>query len=399
MSKKLEKLSPEQLILMQQVKEEWLARAFSGEVIDVDRAKAGIEWLYSFSKLKIPQIIFVESPLAIQYAVQYIKVFYEVIGKAQVSSQVWLQVRAQVGDQVRAQVGDQVRAQVWLQVWDQVSSQVWLQVWDQVSSQVGDQVSSQVGDQVRAQVWDQVRAQVSSQVGDQVRAQVGDQKLEWFTPAYYGNISDYGWIAFYDFFERIGLVKLSGFNDFKKLIQSNIYEMVQLENLCVVCALPSNVQRDQMNRLHSAIGPAIEWKDGFKLWFLHGVPFSQEEFEKFASGETRAIDIIKHENQDKKRAMALAYGNEKMIKELKAKRVKTDKDGNGNDMSIMVIKTQDEPMVYYEAIDPSKNEPIYLRLPPEFKNKKPMEAKCWTFKPMWEEYQKTGEIPKFIKET
>ena len=53
----------------------------------------------------------------------------------------------------------------------------------------------------------------------------------------------------------------------------------------------------------------------------------------------------------------------------------------------------------YEAIDPSKDEKIYLRLPPEFENKKPIEAKIWTWKVLWDEYEKTKKIPEFVCET
>ena len=132
----LEKLTKAQEKLMHQVREEWLSYFFSGQEIDKDKAQKGIEWLYEFSGLKKPQVIFVDSPLAVQIAVNMLQ------GKKrnQVENQVWGQVGNQVGSQVWDQVGSQV--------WDQVGGQVGSQVWDQVGGQVGSQVRGQVGSQV-----------------------------------------------------------------------------------------------------------------------------------------------------------------------------------------------------------------------------------------------------------
>ena len=64
----LEKLTNEQEKLMAIVRDEWLNRFFSGHGIDKKKATRGIEWLYEFSGLKNPQIVFVDSPLAAQMA-------------------------------------------------------------------------------------------------------------------------------------------------------------------------------------------------------------------------------------------------------------------------------------------------------------------------------------------
>lgn len=96
----------------------------------------------------------------------------------------------------------------------------------------------------------------------------------------------------------------------------------------------------------------------------------------------------------------MVYGNDRLIKELQAKPKNEEIDGQGNIMRIYSIKlSDDENMVIYEGICPSKNEKIYLRVPPEFENKKPIEAKCWTFAPAWDFYKETGEIPEMIIET
>lgn len=94
---------------MEQTRQEWLERFFSGKTrTNRKQAKKYIEWLYEFSKLKKPRIIFLDSPLGIQFGANLLK------GVA--------------GDQVRAQVG----AQVWDQKleWFQTSYNYYGSVWD-----------------------------------------------------------------------------------------------------------------------------------------------------------------------------------------------------------------------------------------------------------------------------
>src|SRR3989304_3437987 len=126
----IEKLTGEQIQLMEVVRNEWLDLLFKPSATpDHNKIKSGVKWLYKFSELKEPKVIIVESPLAAQLTINML---------------------------AKGQVGDQVRGQVWSQVGDQV----WNQGWSQVGDQVRDQVWNQVGDQVRGQVWSQIGNQV-----------------------------------------------------------------------------------------------------------------------------------------------------------------------------------------------------------------------------------------------
>ena len=108
---------------------------------------------------------------------------------------------------------------------------------------------------------------------------------------------------------------------------------------------------------------------------------------------------MNHKNQDKKRVLAMAYGNEKLIKELKMESKSEEKDNQGNIMRIYSLKlSSNEKMVFYEGVCPSKNEKVYLRVPDEFENKRPIESKIWTWSPAWDYYQETGEFPELLIE-
>jgi hypothetical protein len=331
--KKIEKLNEEQIALMGAIRDEWLAKIFDKPIkLDKKQARLSVNWLYKLAGREAPTIIFLDSPMALQYGANILKGLFK---NPQVRAQVGAQVRDQVWAQVWAQVGDQVWAQVWAQVGDQVRDQVRAQVWAQVGDQVRAQVEAQVraqvrdqvGDQVRAQVEAQVRAQVRAQVGAQVWAQVGDQvwaqKLEAFSFADWcgGSIYDYGWVAFYDFFERLGLLSHENYSEFKKLLNAGIYDMIQLNGFCLVAPLPKFVRRDERNRLHSDKGAAIQWKDKYSQYYLHGVRFEEDLFKKVIKHKLSFKDIVGLENMEQRMAALKVYGTEKLLKSANAQLV------------------------------------------------------------------------------
>ena len=302
----LEKLTKAQEKLMHQVREEWLSYFFSGQEIDKDKAQKGIEWLYEFSGLKKPQVIFVDSPLAVQIAVNMLQ------GKK--------------------------RNQVENQVWGQVGSQV----------------------------WDQVR----------------DQKMEFFTFAYYGSSSDFVWISFYDFFDRIG-IKLTNENFYKfmELMRSGIYDMVQLDGLCIVASLPKIVRRNTQNFMHSDEFPAIEWRDGFKLHYLNGVFFPEDLWKQVVSKEMPFEDILKIEDIDQ-RTQAMRYGDPlKFFKHVGATEIDTytkyTKENKAINYSLYKIPKGDifRTDAYYMLYLCPSTDKTYMSGVPEFKTV--AEAMSW----------------------
>ena len=335
----LETLNEEQIILMEKVKKEWLDKIFTTPLkLNKRKARSLIGWLYEFSKLEKPKIIFVDSPLAIQYACNMLK--------------------GQVYDQVSDQVSNQVRGQVRGQVYGQVS--------DQVSNQVRGQVSNQVRDQVSDQVYDQV----------------SDQKFEFFSFSSYGAVDDYGWLAFYDFFERLGIVKLKDFDKFRDLMNCGIYDMVQLKNYCVVCGLPEYILRDTNNNLHSLKGSAIKWKDGFELYYINGVNFKKELWDKVVRRELSATEILKLENMEQRYIALKIYGAESLLKELKATLI--DKSEKGNELYALdkIIPNKSLRLLKYSC--PSTGR-VYTKFVP-FEFNKADEAQAWSFSIQLKDY-------------
>ncbi|MBV7534079.1 DUF6745 domain-containing protein [Chitinophaga sp. sic0106] len=331
---KLERLTNEQEQKMLQVRDFWLNYIFSCKTaINKDAAKIGIDWLYNSIGKKSPVVIYVDSPMGCQYAVAYLKEIIKVIG---VNSST---------DQVRAQVRAQVVAQVWAQVVAQVGDQVRAQVWDQVR------------DQVRAQVVDQVGAQVVAQVGDQVGVEYTS-----FTGYAGGSIYDYGWVSFYDFFTQVGVIDHAGFNQFKSVLLSGIYDMIQLEGFCIVSSLPSKIIRNAEGRLHNPNGPAIEFADGYAQHYVNGRALPSWIWEKAAAGQITKEMFLREPNSEIKGGIYEVLGQKRMMDLLGAIEIDscTITHRNGDLETVTLLKTSElfeeidgQPFAWVKMVCPS----------------------------------------------
>ena len=112
MTKRLEKLSEEQAALIPAVTDEWVKFCLGGDsTINRQAAAESLRWMYGKAKLQSPFVIFVDGPLACQYAAWFVNALVrDKKSSAQVSAQVRDQVLAQVSAQVRDQVRDQVKS-------------------------------------------------------------------------------------------------------------------------------------------------------------------------------------------------------------------------------------------------------------------------------------------------
>jgi len=150
----------------------------------------------------------------------------------------------------------------------------------------------------------------NSQVGAQVGAQVWDQVYK----AGYGQ-HDANWLAFYDFFNFLGIVETSKLSGMNKIAQSSGW-FWPFKNLCILSERPIHLFRDSSNQLHSENKAALEYKDGFKLFRWHGVTVPQWLIE---NPELVTVEKIESEqNSEVRRCMMERYGYERYIRDCNA---------------------------------------------------------------------------------
>lgn len=146
--------------------------------------------------------------------------------------------------------------------------------------------------------------------------------------SWYGNVSDYGWVAYYDFFRRIGIVKNEKFNSYVEFLKSNIYDCIQMSDVCVVSPMPEFIHVDEQRRLHSLDGPAIGWSDGFEQYYLFGRFFKEDLYKKIMSDNVTFADVMKIGNIEQRMAALKVLDPDKLLKGTDAELIDESKRGN-----------------------------------------------------------------------
>ena len=350
----LEKLSKEQEDLIPIIRDKWLNQFFKLGEIDKPRIEKGVNWLYAMCKLKSPTIFYCKSPIEAQLLGNIltanvrgtvsanvsanVRDSVSATVSANVSTNVSTTVWANVSDNAKATVRDNVWANVSDNVWDNVSDNVWATVRDNVEANVWDNVSATVRDNVESNVWDNVSATVSATVSanvsanvranvsatiwdnvstnvrgnvwanakatvsDNVEANVWDNKLKYIDTCSYGDINDFGWVSFHDYFVSIGIVKDDKFNSFKDLISANYFSMIQLEKAVIIIENPIHVHYPK-DCLHSTKEMAIKWADGYGFYSVNGRNVEANIFESVVNDKFSFEDFQKLDNEDVKAAI------------------------------------------------------------------------------------------------
>jgi len=85
---------------------------------------------------------------------------------------------------------------------------------------------------------------------------------------------------------------------------------------CVVCRMPLRMLRDETGRLHSIEQPAVQWKSGFNQYYIFGVRFSRELWEKIQQRTLTTLEVVSLVNIEQRQAAFKVYGAEKILNDL-----------------------------------------------------------------------------------
>ena len=389
---------------MLETRDEWINLFFDNvrnkRGIDKPAFEEGIKWLYNdLLEKPTPKIIYCDGWLSCLLAIailknkNLIKKSWDSVGdsvgdsvwdsvwdsvRASVRASVWASVRDSVGDSVRASVkasvwdsvgasvrasvrdsvwdsvgasvGASVRASVRASVWDSVGAPVGASImasvrasaWDSVGAPVGDSawdsVKASVWDSVGAPVWDSVKSSIGDSIGDSVRYSVRDSVNEYSS---YIDLSNYGWVSFYDFFEKINLLDNFNFKQYKKLIRSNVFNAYEYENYVFAIQPPVYIETNLAGRLHSTTQAAVQFRDGSEYYFING-----RSIPAWIVNDKSSITkerFMKETDADIKGAIYESIGQQGMLDLLGAKVVDRREivHANGDREVVELLKTDD----------------------------------------------------------
>jgi hypothetical protein len=303
----IDKLTNKQKALKKEIRDKWINQLTAP--INKEKIREVVEYIYKISKLDKPKVVILKSPLACQYGANMVD---------------------------RQEVGQEVRQEVRRDVWEGV--------WQEVEQEVRQEVEQEVGQEVRQEVWQEVGREVRQEVWQEVEQ---DKKIKFYQFGHYLSSWCYDWFSFYDFFERIGVIKNEKFNKLREGVEAGIYETIQLKGICFVSTSPEYVRRNEEKKLHSDQSPAIRWSDGYEIYALDGVRLPKNLWTKIISKEMTLSEIMKIEISDQ-RTVALKYNPQAIIKE-NAKLV--HKDNRNNELYLVenseINKLTNFPKMYF----------------------------------------------------
>lgn len=130
---------------------------------------------------------------------------------------------------------------------------------------------------------------------------------------------DGGWVAFYDLFNRIGILTAEESEEVLALREhgKGAWDSVLLDECAIVIRRPVALRLDDDGNLHSNTGPCIEWADGEKDFAYHGT-WVPERIVMAPKSFTRD-EILAITNTEERRALGEIAGWQWIADQLGAK--------------------------------------------------------------------------------
>ena len=384
----LEKLNKKQIEKIEIYKKKWNDKFFSLE-FDDEKARKFIKWIYKLAKEKEPIIIILDSPLSCQIAINVLKnTNLKDKLHSQLRSQLHSQLDSQLHSQLYSQLRSQLRSQLHSQLDSQLDSQLHSQLYSQLRSQLRSQLYSQLRSQLRSQLDSQLYSQLDSQLYSQLDSQLKELKLTNYGIDLDGDTAWYGYYCFYDYVNHVLFpkIKIKTFEEYLNKCE-NIVSITSFNGICFISRPPTFINFNDRNELHCANDSAIAFKDGWKLHYLYGVYFSQEEFDKYIKDKkATANEIMTIQNLEQKGALIKLYGYEYILSELKDLNKLDEEevkgiDGNMKKHILYEFSLDNEERSIKCRImsldDHSTDRKYFLGVPPTVKTIK--EALSWSF--------------------
>ena len=162
---------------------------------------------------------------------------------------------------------------------------------------------------LRASLW----ASLGGSLGDRLWGSLRASKIPAQTTYWWGSMDLY-WIAFYQFCAYIGVQyqseTVNGLQIMDEIGKSCGWWYPR-DGVCIVCDRPEHISMDQENRLHNDAGPSVQFRDGWKLYYIHGVRVPELVVEH---PDHITIDMIDaEENAEVRRVMVERYGQSRYL--------------------------------------------------------------------------------------
>jgi hypothetical protein len=216
------------------------------------------------------------------------------------------------GQKLDSQLYSQLYSQLHSQLDSQLRSQLGSQLYSQLYSQLRSQLGSQLGSQLYSQLYSQLDSQLRSQLRSQLDSQLGSQLYSQLDSQLYVSVYWRAWSGWYEGGHILGVEFDS--DAFALFLQWSMSVPVIYANtgIPVVSRFPSSVKwRDGL--LHCEDGKAVEFRSGWGLYSIGGIPVDEQIVMR---PESQTVDQIdKEQNNDVRSIRIERFGWARYLKE------------------------------------------------------------------------------------
>lgn len=212
--------------------------------------------------------------------------------------------------------------------------------------------------------------------------QLNGTKNKVYSFSSYGSAWDLGWISFYMYFKEVCGIELDEkFDKYKDFADMGVYDSIQFDRAVIISELPIKIHTLGEN-VHCSDGPAIEFADGFKVYYWNGVIVPQ----KLIEGPILKADILSEKNAEIRRCYREKLGAKEYYSIIGGEDglqiLDEDTDNQGHVMRLYRTKFNDDVInshvIFLECVCPSTGR-IYNIYPPDQNVKNVWAAKASTF--------------------
>jgi hypothetical protein len=372
----IENLTREQELLIPQIHDYWLLLA-SNPLPDRDKASAVIKDLYEFAGHQVPKMVLVDSPLSGVLAIEILKNGSSLDSSlhSSLDSSLDSSLHSSLDSSLRSSLHSSLRSSLDSSLRSSLDSSLHLSLRSSLDSSLDSSLRSSLHSSLRSSLDSSLRSSLDSSLHLSLRSSLDsslhsslDSSLHLslhlslrssLRSSLHSSLGSEFYIpmaAFVDISDRIGVKFDREKYELYKSYCEHVGWIFPFQNICIACDRPTVKWRDGV--IHSDNSPAVEFKDGFKIWAIGGVIVDEQIV---MSPQTQAIKQINNEkNQEIKRIRIERFGWREYLEAVNANVLDVSINNiwmeslmQSQDMKILCTYDPSTGRIYALEVDPS----------------------------------------------
>lgn len=330
-----------------------------------DAVENGFYHLYEAAGLEVPRVFYFKSPLALQMALNYL-----LSGRNEL----------EVEHDFLSAYPTFANACNYNEVSNRSRNRFF---WEYVSTAVAAKGSNHIKDALNAlgqmKRCSHLSATINRSLEGDLKKRLAIKGMETYDTARHPNFSDISWLLLHrNHLEKMAEESKNIFLQYHDLVRSGVMHAYLLEGAVLWCPLPTALKINDLKQLHCSDGPALQWNDGYGLYFWNGTKVRKRIIE-MPETITR-LDVLEEPDPEIRKCIQQRMGIRKYASLFKLVEVDMDRDPHGNEQHLWRTSHIDEfaqdYLYFAEFTTPESVKKEFLEVPSGMTNV--WEAIAWS---------------------